>query len=321
MLLWKNIKNDHRIIWIKKIKNNHRNRSSNIIKIGSIPADGIGKEVVPESQRVIKESLKCFSNSPIIEFIPLEAGWETFQKQGKALPEKTITTLKSCHGAIFGSVSSPSYKVEGYSSSIVQMRKLLDLYANLRPIISSPVKGSRNNIDMLIVRENTECLYIKKEKLQDNGKTAIAERLITYKASIRIAETAFNQAIKRLEIRKKLSNSKKNAKVTIVHKSNVLSITDGLFRECCFEVSKKFSNVEVEEQLVDSMIYKMILNPQYYDVVVAPNLYGDILSDAGAALVGGLGLIPSANVGDTFSMVEPVHGSGDRLNIIHYSFK
>lgn len=181
------------------------------------------------------------------------------------------------------------------------MRKKLDLYANLRPIQSVPVKGSRKDVDMLIVRENTECLYVKDEILTEteNGRVAIAKRVISERASRRIAEMAFEQA--------KLRNGKKL--VTVVHKSNVLSVTDGLFREVSLEVSKKYPDIKVEEQLVDSMVYKMILEPQRYDVVLAPNLYGDILSDAAAALVGGLGLLGSANVGPNFVLGEPVHGS------------
>lgn len=153
------------------------------------------------------------------------------------------------------------------------MRKLVDLYANIRPC-QDLAKG----IDMLIVRENTECLYIKKEKLTvdptTGEKTAVADRLITERASKRIAEIAYKLAVQR--------NKNGAPKVTIVHKSNVLSVSDGLFRESCLEISKKYPQVKTEEQLVDSMVYKMILDPTQYDVVVAPNLYGDILSDAGS---------------------------------------
>jgi len=199
--------------------------------------------------------------------------------------------------------------VEGYSSPIIGMRKALDLYANLRPVISAPIKTSQPGVDMLIVRENTECLYVKKERIENGpqGKVAIADRVISEYASTRIAQMAFSQAERRAAVKK--VDTKRPSRVTVVHKSNVLSVTDGLFRECCLAVAKKYPHVEVEEQLVDSMVYKMILDPQRYDVVVAPNLYGDILSDAAAALVGGLGLAPSANVSDSFALCEPVHGS------------
>ncbi|MFZ1752985.1 MAG: isocitrate/isopropylmalate dehydrogenase family protein [Caldilineaceae bacterium] len=284
-------------------------------RIALIPGDGIGKEVVPAAARVLEET-----GLPL-HFVELEAGWETFQRTGHALPEETVAGLKSCHGALFGAVSSPSHRVPGYSSPIVALRRILDLYANLRPLVSAPVPGSRPGVELLIVRENTECLYVKRERLEDNGDTAIAERVITRRASERIARMAFVLAGQRqrakggvpsIDSGRRLSLSKeagKRALVTVVHKANVLSVTDGLFREAALAVAAEFPHIPVEEQLVDSMAYRMILEPERYDVVVAPNLYGDILSDAGAALVGGLGLIPSANVGDEFVLAEPVHGS------------
>lgn len=266
-------------------------------RIGVIPGDGIGHEVVPVAQRVL-EALAL-----PLEFVPLEAGWGAFERTGAALPPATLEALRSCDGALFGAVSSPSHQVAGYSSPIVALRKELDLYANLRPVLSAPVAGSRPNINLLIVRENTECLYVKQERLEQGGERAIAERVITRRASTRIAECAFAMARRRAErgVRPPL--------VTIVHKANVLSVSDGLFRAAALAVAQRFPDVQVEEQLVDSMVYRLIREPERYDVVVAPNLYGDIVSDAAAALVGGLGLAPSANVGDHFALVEPVHGS------------
>jgi homoisocitrate dehydrogenase len=276
-------------------------------QIALIPGDGIGKEVVPAARRVLEATGIAFL------FVDLEAGWECFQRTGTALPADTLEALRGCHGAIFGAVSSPSYKVPGYSSPIVAMRKELDLYANLRPSISAPVPGSQPGIDLLIVRENTECLYVKRERLEDDGNTAIAERIITRAASTRIAQMAFEEARQRerQKAARPLRSATKRQKglVTIVHKANVLSVSDGLFRESALAVATEYPDVAVEEQLVDSMLYRLIRQPQRYDVVVAPNLYGDLLSDAAAALVGGLGLAPSANVGDTFVLVEPVHGS------------
>jgi len=266
--------------------------ASKMYRIALIPGDGIGKEVVPAAARVLE------ATGLPLHFVELEAGWETFQRTGNALPTETVDGLKKCHGALFGAVSSPSHQVTGYSSPIVALRRILDLYANLRPLVSAPVPGSRPEVDMLIVRENTECLYVKRERLEDDGDTAIAERVITRRASQRIARMAFT-----------LAEQRQKSLVTIVHKANVLSVTDGLFREAALAVAEDFPRIPAEEQLVDSMAYRMILEPERYDVVVAPNLYGDILSDAGAALVGGLGLSPSANVGDDFVLAEPVHGS------------
>ncbi|MCX6049972.1 MAG: isocitrate/isopropylmalate dehydrogenase family protein [Chloroflexi bacterium] len=269
-------------------------------RVALIPGDGIGREVVPAARQVL-EALAL-----PIEFVELEAGWETFQRTGAALPEATVAALQNCHGALFGAVSSPSHRVEGYSSPIIALRKRFDLYANLRPIVSAPVPGSQPKVDMLIVRENTECLYVKQEQLVDNGEKAIAQRVITRRASERIARMAFDRARLR---HSHLQFLARPSLVTIVHKANVLSISDGLFRESALRIAQAYADIPVEEQLVDSMIYRLILEPQRYDVVVAPNLYGDIISDAAAALVGGLGLAPSANVGDQFVVAEPVHGS------------
>jgi homoisocitrate dehydrogenase len=297
-------------------------------RIALIPGDGVGQEVVPAARRVLEALPLSF------DFVDLDAGWEVFTRTGTALPQRTASVIRSCDGAIFGATQSPSQKVEGYASPILALRKQLDLYANLRPVVSMPVPGSRPGIDMLIVRENTECLYVKQERLEDNGDTAVAQRVITRRASERIARKAFEMARLRRQGDKEtrrqgdgasphnsqftihnsqLSNSplapRPSPLVTVVHKANVLSLTDGLFREACLAVAREFPDVQVEEQIVDSMIYRMIREPERYDVIVAPNLYGDILSDAAAALVGGLGLAPSANASDNFTLVEPVHGS------------
>lgn len=247
------------------------------------------------------------------EFVDLEAGFETFEKTGTALPDKTVEILKKeCDGALFGAVSSPSSAVKGYSSPIVALRKRLDLYANVRPVKS--VMTAKNPIDMVIVRENTEDLYVKEERTFDaadgSGKVAEAIKRISERASYRIATMAGEIAQRRQKIRDSGGASiHKGPLVTITHKSNVLSQTDGLFRSTAREALAKFPNVGVEEQIVDSMVYKLFRQPETYDVIVAPNLYGDILSDGAAALVGSLGLVPSANVGEGFAIGEPCHGS------------
>lgn len=247
------------------------------------------------------------------EFVDLKAGFETFEQTGTALPDKTVEVLKNeCDGALFGAVSSPSTAVKGYSSPIVALRKRLDLYANVRPVKS--VMTAKNPIDMVIVRENTEDLYVKEEKTYygPEGKIAEAIKRISQKASFRIATMAGEIALRRQKIREAGAPSIHKAPlVTITHKSNVLSQTDGLFRSTAREAlaAPAFSSVGVEEQIVDSMVYKLFRQPETYDVIVAPNLYGDILSDGAAALVGSLGLVPSANVGEGFAIGEPCHGS------------
>ena len=268
-------------------------------RIALIPGDGIGREVIPAAQRVL-----AAVGLPA-EYVALEAGWDLFCRQGTALTDTTVATLRDCDGALFGAVSSPSTKAPGYASPILSLRRIFDLYANLRPVASMPVPYSGSGIDLLIVRENTECLYVKQERLEDEGERAMAERIITRRASRRIGRTAFAAAQRRS---RRGANAAQRL-VTVVHKANVLSVSDGLFRESVLDVATEFPDMAVEEQLVDSMIYRLIREPQRYDVVVAPNLYGDILSDAAAALVGGLGLAPSANVGDDFVVAEPVHGS------------
>lgn len=268
------------------------------LTLGLLPGDGIGKEVVPAAASVLEVLL----GSDVLETRELDAGWGTFERTGTALPESTVEGLEHCDGALLGAVSSPSHRVDGYQSPVVAVRKRFDLYANLRPLRS--LDGS---IDLLVVRENTEGMYAGRESQPDKD-TAIAERVITRRATERITRVACQAAIERAR------ESGRKANLTIVHKANVLRLTDGLFREVALETVDRVrgetgETIEVAEQLVDSMAYRLILEAGAFDVIVAPNLYGDILSDAGAALVGGLGLVPSANCSDTFCVAEPVHGS------------
>lgn len=258
-------------------------------------------------------------------FIDLPAGFAHFQSTGSALPDRTVDTLRTeCDAALFGAVASPSTKVAGYSSPIVALRKKLDLYANVRPVKTAPSTVARP-IDLVIVRENTEDLYVKEERTYEaadgSGKVAEAVKRISERASRRIATMAGDVAIRRQKIREAAAAAGgggggqsvhgSRPRVTITHKSNVLSQTDGLFRETArlALAGERYERVQVEEQIVDSMVYKLFRQPEAYDVIVAPNLYGDILSDGAAALVGSLGLVPSANVGDGFVIGEPCHGS------------
>ena len=201
----------------------------------------------------------------------------------------------------------------------------MDLYANVRPVKSvfgiSGTGGEANGqkqIDMVIVRENTEDLYVKEEKTYDSangqGKVAEAIKRISERASTRIASVAGDIALRRQRVREStaMKGVHNSPTVTITHKSNVLSQTDGLFRSTCREVlsSPQYAGkLQIDEQIIDSMLYKLFRQPHTYDVIVAPNLYGDILSDAAAALVGSLGVVPSANVGENFVIGEPCHGS------------
>ncbi|KAF2140942.1 uncharacterized protein K452DRAFT_251754 [Aplosporella prunicola CBS 121167] len=281
------------------------------LRIGLIPGDGIGREVIPAGRRIL-ESLPNSLNLKF-SFVNLNAGFQTFKDTGAALPDQTVETLqKECEGALFGAVSSPTVKTAGYSSPIVALRKRLQLYANVRPVKSAGKVA--NPVDMVIVRENTEDLYVKEEKTRDTpeGKVAEAIKRISEKASFDIASMAGDIALRRQRVRDSgIASIHKSPLVTITHKSNVLSQTDGLFRETARRALEQaqFKGVGVEEQIVDSMVYKLFRQPEAYDVIVAPNLYGDILSDGAAALVGSLGLVPSANVGKGFVIGEPCHGS------------
>lgn len=284
-------------------------------RAGLIPGDGIGREVIPAGRRVLEALPSSLGLN--FSFVDLDAGWATFQSTGVALPDKTVDVLQAeCDGALFGAVSSPSTKVEGYSSPIVALRKRLGLHANVRPV-KTVERNHPKPVDLVIVRENTEDLYVKEEKswtAADGSRVAEAIKRITSTASEKIGRTAFDLALSRQELRKGVSGSlHKGPAVTITHKSNVLSQTDGLFRETVRAVwekeKEKYASITVSEQIVDSMVYKLFLAPSQYDVIVAPNLYGDILSDGAAALVGSLGVVPSANVGDKMVIGEPCHGS------------
>jgi len=257
-----------------------------------IRGDGIGPEVVSAAITVLEATGVAFS------FSDAEAGWDCFQRRGTALPEETLAAVRQAGAALFGAVSSPLERVDGYQSPIVALRRQLDLYANLRPVLSMPISTSRPGIDLLIVRENSEGLYSGRERRE--GDTAIAERVITRRGSERIVRVACEQALRR------------RRKLTIVHKANVLRESDGLFREVAFAVAAGYPDLSVEEMLVDTTAMRLVQNPERFDVLVTTNLFGDILSDEAAALVGGLGIAPSANLGERLGVFEPVHGSAPK---------
>ena len=258
-------------------------------RICLIPGDGIGREVVPAAAEVLR------ALDPALEFVHADAGFEHFQRTGNAIPGETLRAVESSDATLFGANGSPMGVVEGYRSPILVMRRHFGLYANLRPAKSLPGAFSRQGIDLLIVRENTEDLYIGRERRE--GDSAIAERLITRAASMRIARMGCQQALRR------------RRRVTFVHKANVLKVTDGLFREASFEAAREFPGVQCDEMLVDAMAMRLVKDPGTFDVIVTTNLFGDILSDEAAGLIGGLGVAPSGNVGGDTAVFEPVHGS------------
>jgi homoisocitrate dehydrogenase len=266
-----------------------------------IPGDGVGKEVIPAAAEVLA------ALGLGLEFIEAQAGFEYFSRSGDAIPERTLADIATCGVALFGATSSPSTIVDGYRSPILAMRKTFELYANLRPVISLPGAFSRAGIDMLIVRENSEGLYIGRERQE--GDIAIAERWISRRGSQRIALMAFEQARLRASRRMEVDPNDGLAKVTFVHKANVLKVSDGLFRQAVLDVAKDYPQIAVDELLVDAMAMHIVRDPEHFDVIVTTNLFGDILSDEASALVGGLGVAPSANLGERVAVFEPVHGS------------
>ncbi len=256
-------------------------------KIAIIPGDGIGKEVMESGEYLLDKLDLNFS------FEYGEAGFECYNKNGVTLPEETIKIAKKTDATLFGAITS----TPGQPSPIINLRKELDVYGNLRPIKSyKGVKSIAEDIDFLIVRENTEGLYSQIEYAQDDK--VIAHRIITRKASEKIAKVAFEQCM-----------AKEKEKVTCVHKSNVLKKTDGIFKESFYKIAKNYPNIQTNDFYVDAAAMYLITQPQSFDVIVTSNLFGDILSDESAGLVGGLGLAPSGNIGDEHGLFEPVHGS------------
>jgi homoisocitrate dehydrogenase len=260
-----------------------------------IPGDGVGQEVIPAAAQAL-DTLDLDLN-----FVEAEAGFECFEKNGSALPEATLEIARSADAVLFGATSSPSTIVPGYSSPILGLRRTFDLYANLRPTFSFPGEFSRPGIDLLMVRENTEGLYSGRERRE--GDAAVSERVITRQGSERVAWAACEQAMKRAGF------WDRPPKLTIIHKANVIKLGDGLFREAALSVASEYPEISVDELLVDAAAMRLIQAPESFDVLVAPNLYGDILSDEASALVGGLGVAPSASLGVGTPVFEPVHGS------------
>ncbi len=259
-------------------------------EIALIPGDGIGPELTETTLCVMDAVKKKFGLS--LEFIKLDAGDACLKKTGVALPEKTVEAIRGSSACLKGPVGETAADV------IVKLRMMFDLYANIRPIKAYPrVPCHRGDIDLVIVRENTEGLYKGYEFMV--GDDAVALRVITRRGSERIARKAFDIVLQR--------NGK--LRVTAVHKSNVLRKTCGLFAEVCREVAKNYPKVRFNEQYVDAASMRLVKEPQAYDVIVTTNLFGDILSDEAAQLVGGLGMAPGANIGDGFALFEPVHGA------------
>jgi len=303
-------------------------------KIAWLPGDGVGIEVL-EAAKIVLEKIKLDA-----EYIHGDIGWEFWCKEGDAFPQRTIDLLKNVNAAMFGAITSKPVKAANtelipelqnkglvYRSPIVRMRQLFDLYTCLRPCKAyegNPLNYyGRNDIDLVVFRENTEGMYSGVEFnpvpeglanfLKENSKPfaafkdvpldqyAISCKINTRKGSERIIRAAFEFAQK--------FNRKK---VTVVHKANVVRATDGLFLETAKEVKKDFPDIQMDDANIDAITMWLLKNPKNYDVLVAPNLFGDIISDLCAQMVGGLGFGCSGNIGEKLAVFEPTHGSAPK---------
>ncbi len=260
------------------------------IDIAVIPGDGIGPEVVQAELAVLQATGLDF------RFSSYPAGDDCLARTGRALPPETLEAARSARAVIFGAAGRSAAQV------ILRLRAELGTFVNLRPSRAfAGVDCLHPGTNLTVVRENTECLYVGRESQPRQGVVE-ALRLITEEASLRIARYAFDYA-----------RRQGLGKVTVVHKANVLKLSDGLFLDCCRRVASRFPDIEMEEALVDSVAMRMVMDPGQFQVMVTTNLFGDILSDLAAGLIGGLGLCPSANLGPEHALFEPVHGSAPDL--------
>jgi isocitrate dehydrogenase (NAD+) len=259
-------------------------------RVTLIPGDGIGPEVVAASRRVID------ATGVKIDWDEQQAGAETFVRVGQPLPPATLESIVANRVALKGPTATPSSG--GFRSINVELRQKLDLYANFRPAKSIPKTGGRfEDVDLLVIRENTEGLY---SGLEHQVVPGVVEslRIITEKASRRVVKFAF-EAARRLG----------RKKVTAVHKANILKLSDGLFLKVAREVAEEYKDIAFDDCIVDACAMKLVIKPQQFDVLVMENLFGDIISDLASGLVGGLGLTGSGNIGSEMAVFEAVHGS------------
>jgi isocitrate dehydrogenase (NAD+) len=263
-------------------------------RVTLVPGDGIGPELAEASRRVLDASGIEF------EWEVVDAGEAVMERYGTPLPEGVLDSIRRNKVALKGPITTPVG--EGFRSVNVTLRQVLGLYANLRPARSMQGVQSRfSDVDLVIVRENTEDLYAGIEH-RVGRDAAESIKIITREASERIARFAFDYAV---------ANGRH--KVTAVHKANIMKLSDGLFLESCRTVAAEYEGrIEFEDRIIDNMCMQLVQKPELYDVLVLPNLYGDIVSDLAAGLVGGLGVAPGANIGTEAAVFEPVHGSAPK---------
>jgi len=275
-------------------------------RIVVLEGDGIGPEIVPAAVGVMEQALKKHGGA--VELIPKPIGLVALERVGRTVPEDTHEAIVAADGVILGPVTSHVYdifKPEAANPS-AYLRKTFELYANHRPARSrAGIKARASDVDLVVMRENTEGFYADRNLMDGNGElrpgpdTVLSVRVITRKACLRIARAGFELARARGGKRR----------VSLVHKANVLRRGDGLFLECCREVAREYPEITVDDFHIDAAAMHMVMHPAHFDVIVTTNMYGDILSDEAAGMVGGLGLAPALNAGDKIAMAQAVHGS------------
>jgi isocitrate dehydrogenase (NAD+) len=255
-----------------------------------IPGDGIGPEVVDSTKKIID------AVGVDVKWDIVNAGSDVYSKKGVLIPDEVFESIEKNKVVLKGPITTPIGS--GFRSINVLLRKKYDLFANVRPVKNiNGIKTPFEEIDLVIFRENTEGLYSGIERMTSKD-AAEAIKIITRKSSQRIINEAFKYAKK---------NNKK--KVAVVHKANIMKLTDGLFLNCAREIAKNYPDIQLQEVIVDNMCMQLVMNPSKYEIIVTTNLYGDILSDLCSGLVGGLGLVPGANIGNNMAIFEAVHGS------------
>ncbi len=264
------------------------------MKVTMIPGDGIGHEISESTMEVIDAS------DAGIEWEIVEAGEAVFKETGELIPEEVYNSLETNKTAIKGPITTPIGT--GFRSANVALRKKYDLFTNVRPIQSiGKLESKFDHLDLILFRENTEDLYAGiEEKISDNEMHSI--KVITRQGSERIIRSAFEYA-----------QNNKREHVTVVTKANIMKLTDGLFLDVAREIAEEYPNIPLREILVDNMAMQLVIDPSQFDVIVTQNLYGDILSDLMAGLIGGLGIVPGANIGEDIAIFEAVHGSAADL--------
>ncbi len=261
-------------------------------RITVLPGDGIGPSIVEATLRILERAGCDF------EYVFAEVGKTALDKGQDLIPKETLEAIEETGVALKGPVTTPIG--EGFTSVNVSLRKHFDLYANVRPVISFPGTKSRyDGIDIITIRENTEGMYSGQgQRLSEDGERAEALSVVTRRESLRLIRFAFETA-------RRVGRNK----LTLAHKANIMKTTSGLFLRCGREVARDYPDIELEEMIVDNCCMQLVMNPHRFDVIVTTNLFGDIISDLCAGLVGGLGMAPGGNIGDQRAIFEAVHGS------------